>query len=648
MVSRIVLPVLNIEQDAKPVMKKVLRGAKQFTEQRINSQSNSTSSTSFSFQPPSQNTVIDRCIYLNATLSLTSANDANGLKPDAASSITSLPANTRNATDTSVGFPMRRCVVPVHGPAADQAAAIARVVQPNAIGRTNLTSSTTQIDMVAADGVKLAELITGNNLAPRQFPLANAMQSLDVTINGTHFTVSPTEYIQAVMRYTTPQYRNTIFSGTAHAPDRDVKTPFGFLESPLNLHGEGSYLGELPRGLLLSAAKIKSTTNLLFQNIREPLFISPLLQYFGHGMTNINEINVTINWCSGLFPRMFSYVPCNNVNIPFPQGVNAPDPTDLSVTVVEPKLILRYYTPDDDINIPAQITLPYNQPYRLSKSLGSIAANNGLLSFTGDNIRLNQIPAAVYIWIQRSTAERNMANHSAFTDYHNPIDSLQINFGNQTSILGNLNKAQLVDLAVDNGFDAGTAVLNSGSWNQQNAFCLKLVFGKDIPLPEGQTIGLRGDFNFQVTGQYEQPMSLQTSVFRTRGNTRIALSAGDATDATAATANLNLEQLFIYSGKVDIRPQECTVETGIISVGDINGAEDMDGSYDSMGYEGGSFVGGSHVGGSVVGGSAVGGGFGSIISGLAAALPGAMKAGKDAAQTVDSVKDVLKAYQSRK
>ena len=549
MVSRIVLPVFNIEQDAKPVMKKVLRGAKQFTEQRINSQSNSTSSTSFSFQPPSQNTVIDRCIYLNATLSLTSTNDANGLKPDAASSITSLPANTSNAADTSVGFPMRRCVVPVFGPAANGDGAAARVVQPKTIGRTDLTSSTNQADMVANDGEGLAELITGNNLAPRQFPLANAMQSLDVTINGTHFTVSPTEYIQAVLRYTTPQYRNTIFSGTAHAPDRDVKTPFGFLESPLNLHGEGSYLGELPRGVLLSAAKLTAGVhnNLLFQNIREPLFISPLLQYFGHGMTNINEINVTINWCSGLFPRMFSYVPCNNVNIPFPQGVNAPDPTDLSVTVVEPKLILRYYTPDDDINIPAQITLPYNQPYRLSKALGLQAPNAGLLSFTGDNIRLNQIPAAVYIWIQRSTAERNMAEHSAFTDYHNPIDSLQINFGNQTSILGNLNKAQLVDLAVDNGFDAGTAVLNSGSWNQQNAFCLKLVFGKDIPLPEGQTIGLRGDFNFQVTGQYEQPMSLQASgVFKTRGDTLIGLSAGAGSNADAATAN-HLLALSSYS-----------------------------------------------------------------------------------------------------
>jgi hypothetical protein len=38
MVSRIVLPVLNIEQGEKPLIKKVLKGAKQFTEQRINPQ----------------------------------------------------------------------------------------------------------------------------------------------------------------------------------------------------------------------------------------------------------------------------------------------------------------------------------------------------------------------------------------------------------------------------------------------------------------------------------------------------------------------------------------------------------------------------------------------------------------------------------
>ena len=123
--------------------------------------------------------------------------------------------------------------------------------------------------------------------------------------------------------------------------------------------------------------------------------------------------------------------------------------------------------------------------------------------------------------------------------------------------------------------------------------------------------------------------------------------SGTGDETKSATANMSLEQLFIYLGKVEIRPQECTVETGIINVGDITGAEDMGGTYDSMGYEGGSLVGGSHVGGSEVGGSAVGGGFGSLVSSFAKNLPQIMDTGKKAVEAGSSASELLKAYKSR-
>ena len=651
MVSRIVLPVLNIEQGEKPLIKKVLKGAKQFTEQRINPQSSTTSSTTFSFQPPSQNTVIDRCIYLECDVRLTAV--GGGLLKDVGSSVM-LKANEHSVTtDSMVGFAKRRCIVPVlmAQPNAYDHANFPGTI-PTKIGRpTHKPDEHAAPNAVANEG--FVDYATGNNLAPRQFPLANAMQSLDVTINGTHFTVTPSEYIHALMQYTTPQYRNQIFSGTAHMPDRNTSFMHGYDASPLNLAGEGSFLGELPRGTHLTNAVQFNHSVLDFKKIREPLFISPLLQYFGHGMTNINEISVTINWVSALVPHMFSYVPCNNVNADsVGLGGTVNNPNSLSVTFPDPpNLVVRYYSPDDNIDIPAQTSLIYHQPYRLSRALGLVTPQVNTISFTGDNIRLNQIPAAVYIWIQKSTGTRNLANMTAFTDYHNPITQIKVNFGNQTSILGNLDQFQLRDLAVENGFDAGSALISDYNTNGQivrESFCLKLIFGKDIPLPEGQTPGLRGDFNFQINGDYVMPMCLETDIAQNAArNARLNLDGTDVDDNTSASANMSLEQLFIYSGKVEIRPQECTVETGIINVGDVVGAEDMGGTYDSMGYEGGSLVGGSHVGGSEVGGSAVGGGFGSLVSSFAKNLPQIIETGKKVGEAGSSAKQLLDAYKSR-
>ena len=144
------------------------------------------------------------------------------------------------------------------------------------------------------------------------------------------------------------------------------------------------------------------------------------------------------------------------------------------------------------------------------------------------------------------------------------------------------------------------------------------------------------------------PMCLTSDIARANDKvTRLPLDGANTSDITAATANMSLEQLFIYSGKVEIRPQECTVETGIINVGDITGAEDMGGTYDSMGYEGGSLVGGSHVGGSEVGGSAVGGGFGSLVSSFAKNLPQILETGRKVGEAGSSASELLKAYKSR-
>ena len=51
MTSRVVIPVLEgLEQNEKPLVKQVVKGIKQIQEQQINSQTHSTTQTTFNFQ----------------------------------------------------------------------------------------------------------------------------------------------------------------------------------------------------------------------------------------------------------------------------------------------------------------------------------------------------------------------------------------------------------------------------------------------------------------------------------------------------------------------------------------------------------------------------------------------------------------------
>ena len=72
MASRVVLPVLSLEQSDHPIGKTVLKGAKQVNHARIVAQSSSNNGLTFNIQPPSQNTVIDRRVDLECEFSLAS------------------------------------------------------------------------------------------------------------------------------------------------------------------------------------------------------------------------------------------------------------------------------------------------------------------------------------------------------------------------------------------------------------------------------------------------------------------------------------------------------------------------------------------------------------------------------------------------
>lgn len=539
--SRIVLPVLELEQNDKPYVKSVLKGVKELQVFRVNADSNSDSQCSFSWQPPSQNTILDRRFELEV-----------GVK------IVNTSAGTQ-AFDSDGAF----------------AVGAADVAKNVFFDRSNVRGVVAGTPTAAQLNSGLRARI-GNNLAPRQFPLASIMDTIDLTINGTHFTVSPNQYIHAVMKYTSPEYREKHFEDCAHHPDvtTEYANTLGHTSHPLNMLDEGGLHGETPRGVMFGKEqkdkywKLKQTNvanDSIAFTLREPLFISPLMMEYGHGMTNINDLSVQINWNSNL-ARSLSLIDRDAAGIIVAdrsgasRNVMTATTNVVMDTDVPAKLVMRYYTPQSDIKIPNEIVLPYKQP-KIQTMAAVNVAKGASHTFNGNSVRLNQIPECVYIFARQSRASQSAAT----TDIPLEPTKLSVQWGVKTGILNGANEDDLWQISKENGLDYESYRRKRGG------FAIKLVYGKDIPLDDNEAPGTRGDYNWQVD--------------LTASNNH---ALGGGIDA-------ELVQVFIYSGHALISPNECAVQTGVLDLRDNVEATDMGDSYHSS--YGGSLSGGSPIGG---------------------------------------------------
>lgn len=640
MTSRVSLPILaDLEQNDKPMVKEVLKGIKQIQHQQIPSQSHSLTQTSFSFQPPSQNTVIDRRFDLEFPVQFTAGNAGFvGSDQQVLSSDRTLNDGTADTTQ-SFGFRTsvnRMPIAPTQDTSLVGASAIANASTPagtteaeiqvaiqatvvaiNAeIAKFNAVGTSTLINVQESCGTVSAEIKVGNNLSPRQFPLANCMESIDLVINGTHFSVSVNQYIHALMSYTSPEWREKHFSDCAHAPDvsPNYAESIGTNRNAMALEGENFRRGESPRGSVMNAV-LGNTANTFSLTFREPLFISPLMCMLGYGLTNINQLDITIRWSTNAQAKLLSYLPISNIisqvrvfdpanpttNKQYARPFNGMTvPTSVGITAQftggasAALLNVNYYTPQDDVNIPNEIILPYKQPQIELFTVGAGPALNANATVNSNNIRLNQIPESCYIYIAQRHSSKTISN----SDVYARLLNVSVDWKNQTSILNGYDERSLCQMAIKNGYDrsvsevvgrvavanvAGAGGFIEGSSATGCGLVLKLNFGEDIPLDDNESPGTRGDYNWRVAVRFNSDAC--------------NLPEG------AVAKDLVLHQIFVLNGHAIVSPNECRVSTGVLSIEDNMNASDMGHEYQSnMNVVGGSMVGGSEVGGSLIGG----------------------------------------------
>lgn len=541
--QKVVVPQVDLEQNSNPHRKVVVKGVKQITTNILSADSHSDSNANWSFQPPSQNAIVDRRFMLRAEVQLTKSDAVAGnLWGD------NVVASPKSITK----FQVR----------ADGAT--------TATGIVDITDGATGI----VDGL----------FALRQLPLHSIIEVIDLEINGTHISVSPSDYIHAVLKYTTPEYRKKFFGLSAHHPDpnKTYLGTYGLENHPLSYNGVGRN-GELTRGKVRPEGALNTKT--ITYSICEPLMISPLLvggEF--EGLTNINQINVSIRWVNDL-KRVGSgiskeeiivggkdYTRNDSDNFNASTGMNAnTEPYKVSFPSA-PELIINYYTPQDDIDIPNQILLPYNQPQLYIKSVPSVASG-AKFSVVGDNIRINQVPQKVFIWSQQRRADRTLFT----TDAPYGLDKISVSWNNQPNILSNASQQELHKISVSNGFDGELAELScsqglkgAGTHHAGNAGLVAcLEFGKEIPLETNESVGTMGNYNLRIDADFFQ---------------------------TGATAELpEFFVMLVMNGSIVISPNEAQISLGNLNAMENASAESVNIDYNSVKNDG--LLGGNMSGG---------------------------------------------------
>jgi len=265
------------------------------------------------------------------------------------------------------------------------------------------------------------------------------------------------------------------------------------------------------------------TTATLTYKVTEPLLLSPFMfsrtKANNQGFYGIQNMNIVANLNNGA--RAFRGPTAGASTFLQPSGTGSATHgiTAVSVNFYDPKpfLLFTFLTPHPSDLMPARNICPYYElpRYINGSQKGCLAGvvTNGALAPTSyplnfNAIQLNQIPDKLILFAR---VKSSAANGWGLADVALPISRISINFNNNSGILASCSTQQLWEMSKNNGANTswpefcgwGTSVNNQGDGPLVDSVPLSgsylvLEFGKDIQLTEDfYAAGSLGNFNLQ-------------------------------------------------------------------------------------------------------------------------------------------------------
>lgn len=401
---------------------------------------------------PSENTIIDRNILINATykIKLTITNIAAG--------------------SIAFNYGLGECfqAFPIHASIKNMTCSL------------NNTSFSINTQDVLQQLLKLIE--------PREFQRYNGMTP---TMPDLYFN----NYIDAIGSKADPTadykesgYDNTLIPRGAHP-----------LKSITVLHTKAA--GGTDTSLI--STNIADTWVITLESeFTEPLLLSPFLfhskhNYNNQGIFGISTLNLNINLDTSL--KRFFTSNNNNISISF----------DDTNPITNANLFFNFLNiQETDNNLPAKNLVPYvDYPVFISADSDVLNAGQSKVIFS-QNFQLNQIPDLLILSVRRPIATTTIKNTNSFL----PIRNISINFNNKSGILSSATTQDLYRLSKVNGSvqswyefygyagkqNNNPAITTINQYLYTTSGSLVLINPtKDLGLPYYLSNGSIGNFNIQ-------------------------------------------------------------------------------------------------------------------------------------------------------
>lgn len=412
----------------------------------------------------------------------------------------------------------------------------------------------------------------------RAFPLSNIIQTLTVRMNNSAASINLADTITALMRYnTTHNIKEYDYSLCPTMQDyfQEYSSGAGTNRNPLDFYSGNSY--ETTRGAFpyvavnndVNATPATPFTAKVSAVITEPIFLSPFL--FGKGSSSKNGfIGVqTLDFqfvLGSRLERIWSHDPSGGSTI-----------TNYNVEFGQPALLFNYITPKMLEPIPKSLSYSYMVIDRYPTDNNAAVASNTTVSISSNNIQLNSIPRRVYIYCRK----RNADLYATDTDTFLALNSININYNNQSGLLSSASAQDLYNISKRNGVNM--------SWPEWSgsAFSTAAITGAPLQSQQGVPVlfdstgtsgtkrrGLVGsvlalDFGVDIgLDDLHAPGEIFTSQFQVNAT---------FTNISQSSINPTLYLVFVSEGIWTIENLQSIAQIGVLNKEDILNARQIPG-----------------------------------------------------------------------
>lgn len=325
-------------------------------------------------------------------------------------------------------------------------------------------------------------------IALRFYPIQSCTNALNVKINGTSISFNSQEIVDALHRYGVG--RDELEQWASIGPsmhDNVANYSDGYGQ---NISVLGDYYtsnSPVPRGCFEAEilSNTPTTASIIFR-WAEPLIISPFI--YNHGDSK------GLGFLGADTQFLFTYSDlsrCLSID-----SVNGPTITSIVPSFVDPQVITaRWVTPPYQLSVSDPQLYPYEDYQSILINDTNKLVNAGDSgSYTTRPTTFQYVPSKMLIFVRQRQGDRTYNSADAYFR----IDNITINFNNKSGILSNASSEDLYLLSVRNGLKMTSWM----DWSEHGGSVLMVDFARDIPMKEGVSVDMLGNYSFYFTINY--------------------------------------------------------------------------------------------------------------------------------------------------